>query len=110
MLTEQQLRDALTAQLPLGAEIEGFFKVEDATGRIRMGATTYASMNGDDLGWYAEVSNFQVGRGDYCDPCEHAEGLFRFFCEVAHEDLADFHWQARHDALDTLDMAHKPRS
>lgn len=110
MLTEQQLRDALTAQLPLGAEIEGFFKVEDAHGRIRMGATTKASMNGDDQGWYAEVSNFQVGRGDYCEPCRHTAGLYRFFCEIEREEITDYYLAASIDAQSALDMAHEPRS
>jgi hypothetical protein len=107
MLTEQQLRDALTAQLPQGAEIDGFFKVDDAHGRIRMGATTKASMNGDDLGWYAEVSNFRVDR-DYCDPEEGVEGLYRFFCEVERDTLAAYYLSASIDAREALDAVCEP--
>lgn len=112
MLTEAQLKDALVNQLPMGAEIDRFFKVIDEKGRIRMGAYTSTSMNNDDQGWYAEVSNFQLDRGDYCDPCEHTKGLYRFFCEVdpSETDIDAYMSGSAQDAQQTLDRVCEPRS
>lgn len=69
-------------------------------------------MNNDDQGWYAEVSNFQLDHGDYCEPSEHTKGLYRFFCEMnLRETDADAYMSGScREAQFVLDRVCEPRS